>query len=355
MRLSVSLRAVAALGVAVGVARPAAAGNNDLSLLNLCNQVPPAAGMLNGQVPECAWVQRSGGLITRVAVPADAQAAFRSLMSELGVVMAPRLLVPAATLGFAGFEFSGEVGLTQINNGERYWDGVETVSPQNTAVSRPNAWLTTTGAFVRKGLWLGLPAFEVGAGVVNVLDSHLLSWQAYAKVALHEGYTRLPLPSLAARAGFAYLTGTDQVRMTVRSLEVIASKGFGVGGTFRMEPFLAAGLLDITATSGVIDATPSCDAYAVERARPGDALGVSCSDKQAGMPNDRRAYFSFPEQDPIRRVRYTGGAKVKFASVFLTMQYDLVPGGDSQDAKAGGAKDGSGQQTSFSFSGGFDF
>jgi hypothetical protein len=360
MRPSVSLSTVAALAVIVGgagaFARDAHAGRNDLNLLNLCTQMPPAAGMLNGQVPECTWVKRSGGLITQVAIPADAEGQFRSLMSELGVVLAPRLLVPAATLGFAGFEFAGELGLTQISNNQRYWNAVESVSAQNTTVGRPDAWLPTVGAFVRKGVWLGLPVFELGAGVVNVLDSHLLSWQAYAKLALHEGYTHLPLPSLAVRAGISYLSGTDQVRMTVTSFDVIASKGFGVGSTFRFEPFVAFGLLAISAASGVIDATPSCDAYQVHSAKPGDKLGDYCADSQGGTMNDRLGYFSFSEQDTIRRVRYSAGAKIKFATVFLSLQYDLTPAGDSRDErKSNGASDTSAQQTGLSLSGGFDF
>src|SRR4051812_32322647 len=99
MRPSVSLRAFAACAVALGLAsgafaRVAHAGKHDLNLLNLCSQSPPPVGRLNGQVPECQWVQRApGGLITQVAIPADAEERFRSLMSELGVALAPRLLV----------------------------------------------------------------------------------------------------------------------------------------------------------------------------------------------------------------------------------------------------------------------
>jgi hypothetical protein len=362
MRLCVPVRAMAAFalvcaGAGLSFPRVAHAAKHDLNLLNLCTQAPPAVGRLNAQVPECTWVQRApGGLVTQVAIPTSAEDQFRSLMSELGVVLAPRLMTPAATLGFAGFEFAGELGLTQISNNQPYWNGVEGLSAQNTAVGRPDAWLTTVGAFVRKGVWIGLPAFELGAGFVNVLNSRLMSWQAYAKLALHEGYTRMPLPSVAVRAGISYLTGTDQVRMTVTSFDVIASKGFGVGGTFRLEPFVAFSLMRITADSGVIDATPSCDAYQVQTAKPGDKLGEYCANNQAGTSNDRLAYFAFSDQEPIRRQRFSGGAKIKFASVFITGQYDIFPAGDSRDGrKANGARDTSAQQTAFSLSGGFDF
>ena len=157
-----------------------------------------------------------------MAVPAAAEGDFRSLMSELGAVMAPRLVMPADNLGFGGFQVSGELALTRISRDRSYWNAAEGVARENPAVGRPPEWLSTAGAFVRKGLWLGLPAFEVGAGVMNLLESNLLSWQGYAKLALHEGFHDQPFPSLAVRGSVAYLTGTDQARMTVSSFDVIA-------------------------------------------------------------------------------------------------------------------------------------
>ena len=124
---------------------------------------------------------------------------------------------------------------------------------------------------MRKGVWLGVPAVELGAGVVSLLESSLLSWQAYAKLALHEGFPRRPFPSVALRGAVAYVTGTSQVRLTTLALDVIASKTFGVGGTFRVEPYVAWSFLRIQADSGLIDATPSCDAFRVRTSPPGQA------------------------------------------------------------------------------------
>jgi hypothetical protein len=347
MRFVARLCALVAVVAAGLSARPAHAGKHDLALLKLCEQS-------TGPVPECGWVKRgTGGLIQAVAVPPDAEENFRSLVSELGVAMAPRLAVPAATLGFSGFQFSGELGLTSIKNDARYWSATEGVSELNEAARRPDSWLTTVGAFVRKGVWLGLPAFELGAGFVNLLQSHLLSWQGYAKVALHEGFQNLPLPSFAVRGGVAYLTGTDQLRMTTTSVDLIVSKGFGVMGTFRLEPYLAWSFLSISAHSGVIDATPLCDAFQV---RTGGALGGHCTEAQRGTANDRMANFRFPDQEAIQRQRFSFGAKIKFASVFLTGEYTLAPAGASRDEKKpNGARDDSGRQQGMSLSAGFDF
>src|SRR3954467_5948375 len=119
-----------AVGV-VALAGPgrARAGKNDLRLLNLCpyDQV----------TLECSWVQRSDtGRVTETKFDSDAQTRFRSLMSELGFAIAPRVLTPADTLGFAGFQFSAELGVTNINTTRKvgspgnelaYWNGVEAV------------------------------------------------------------------------------------------------------------------------------------------------------------------------------------------------------------------------------------
>src|SRR5262245_37979251 len=84
--------------IALGWQETARAGANDLELLNLCpvGQTTPAGV----QQLECEWIQRDGsGVITSPVTPSDAaKSAFRSLMSELGVVAAPRLMTPADTL-----------------------------------------------------------------------------------------------------------------------------------------------------------------------------------------------------------------------------------------------------------------
>ena len=81
-----------------GVAR---AGKNDLQLGNLC--APGTNTPAGLSRPECGWVERDGaGRITGVALGPDAESSYRSLMSELGVAIAPRLMTPAdrsATLG----------------------------------------------------------------------------------------------------------------------------------------------------------------------------------------------------------------------------------------------------------------
>jgi hypothetical protein len=355
--------AVLVAGVALASGGVARAGKNDLQLINLC---PPAAAPSLGGTPECSWVHRdASGLLVKdakgstIAVTSDAegQAAFRSLMSELGVVIAPRLQTPADTLGYAGFQFSAELGVTKINSAQPYWNGVAGVDPQNPTAARPDSYLTTVGGFVRKGMWFPLPAFEFGAGALNILGSRMYAVQGYAKVALQEGFHGWWLPSFAVRGSASQLLGTEQVDLNVYGIDVLISKAFGLAGTSRLEPYLGWNVLFIDAASGVVDATPACDAFDVRQATPGTmAVNSHCAAAQNGTWDDSFANFTFPQQSVITRYRWSGGFKLKLSVLFLVGEYDFVQAGRSRDDKRPEAvRDGSGSQQSFSVSAGFDF
>jgi hypothetical protein len=338
-----------AIGIALvsfSVAGTALAGRNDLKLINLCPQAAaPALG-----VQECRWVQRdAAGNVTGVNIDSQGRSDFRSLMSELGVVMGPRIPMPADTLGFAGFLVSGELAFTKIDNNKSYWNGVAAVSPQSPDTARPDSTMTTAGVLLRKGIW---PVFELGGGVLNLLGSQMLSWQGYAKFALHEGFHDLPFPSLAVRAAFAYVTGTDQVSLNSTSIDILVSKGFGVLKTFRIEPFGGWSLLMIKAAGKPIDFTPLCDAHQARLAPSGQQSG-NCAVAQSGTDNDLLANKAFASQDIITRYRVFGGAKLKFGLLAVIAQYELYLAGNSRDETS--AVDQSGQQSAFSLSTGLEF
>jgi hypothetical protein len=346
-----------AFGIALlsaALASNAFAGRNDLKLVNLCPQgYAPTLG-----VQECSWVQRdASGLVTGVNIDTEGRSNFRSLMSELGVVMAPRIPMPAGTLGFAGFQVSGELGVTEISNNMSFWNGVNAVSPQNPGAARPSSALTTMGVFLRKGIWLPAPSLELGGGVVNLLDSQLLSWQAYAKLALHEGFHDLPIPSLSVRGAFAYLTGTDQVSLLTTSIDVLVSKGFGVLKTARLEPFGGWSLIIIKASGKAIDFTPLCDAQVAATAPFGQKVSDNCAVVPNGgdKTNDFLANVAFSSQDVITRYRVFGGAKLKFGLLDIIAQYELYLAGTSRDDSVIPAVDHSGQQSAFSLSLGLEF
>lgn len=337
-------------GLALWWPAVARADKNDLELLNLCPRT--ASG-------DCAWVGTAATGQRTVTLDPNAASSYRSLMSELGVVAAPRLLTPADTLGYAGFQFSAELGITSINpnrqtGGVSYWDGVAGVNPSSPQAWRPSSTMTTVGGFVRKGLWLPVPALEFGAGAVSILGSRMYAIQGYAKFALQEGFHDWVLPSFAVRGSASQLLGTSQVNMTIYGVDILASKAFSLGGTARIEPFVGWNALFIDARSGVIDATPTCDAYAQHAAAPGADAPGGCIAGNNGTWNDLGANFTFPAQDVIVRYRWFGGLKLKLSVLFLAAELDVIQHGSSHDSHAD-ATDDSGTQESFSLSAGADF
>jgi hypothetical protein len=145
---------------------------------------------------------------------------FRSLVSELGVVLAPRLLAPSDTLGFGGFQFSVDLGYSSFTQSADYWRVKSGASGDN---------LPTLGLFARKGMWFPVPSSEVGAGFVHLMDSELWTGQAYAKIGIHEGYHDLPIPSVAVRGAVSRLMGSPWRRSTSRSRSRSGSAAPGPG------------------------------------------------------------------------------------------------------------------------------
>ncbi len=268
---------------------------------------------------------------------------FRSLASELGVVMAPRLLEPADTLGFGGFHFSADVAFTSISSDAAYWNAIEEPS---------DGTMATTGLFVKKGMWLPLPSFEVGIGAVHLGSSHLWASQGYVKFALQEGYHDLPLPSVAVRGAASRMMGSEQIDLTVASVDVVVSKDFGIAGLFRASPYIGWNWLIIVPRSEVIDKTPNIDSR-------DDAT-------------DANMNFVFGDQDDIIRQRILLGTKLKYYIFTLTLEADFALAGSSVDDRAGtdmrcidvdpssptsncDATDAAGAQATFTTSLGLDF
>lgn len=274
------LARVAAQGLAAAVgivlcALPARAGGNDVVLSRLGND--------------------TGGAI--VGNSAD----FRSLASELGVVLAPRLLSPADTLGFGGFQFTTDIGLTSIDSDAPYW---------RARAGNGGSLMPTIGVFARKGMWLPAPSFELGAGMVQLLGSSLTAAQAYAKLALHEGYHGWPVPSLALRGGVSRMMGESDMDLTVVSVDASVGKEIGVAGTFNLTPYGGWNLLVIIPRSEVIDKTPH-------------------------IADDHGMSFVFAEQDGILRHRIFAGVRLKYHIFAMTLEGQLTTAGSSVNDQPG--------------------
>jgi len=315
---------------AVAAAAPARAGSNDVILARL------------GKV-----ITDGSGNPTRVI---GQNLEFRSLVSELGVVMAPQLLTPSDTLGFGGFQFTADVGYTSISNDASYWRVLQS-SPSADAASHGESLLPTIGVFARKGMWFPVPSFEVGAGIVHLLDSHMYAAQGYAKFGLHEGYHDLPLPSLAVRGAASRLMGQHDLDLTIASVDVSVSKHFGVGGTWSIDPFGGWDALIMVPRSQVIDATPGIDPL------------------NPATVDDHNLNFVFRDQVNIFRQKVFFGAKLQYYVFQLTLEADVALKGSSIDDRQGtdnmctldsmttncDSKDMAAQQTTYLMSLGMDF
>lgn len=316
-------RAAALVALSLIAPATAAADGNDVIISRLATRIMSNNGMLTNVIGQ--------------------NREFRGLASQLGVVLAPRLLTPADTIGFGGFQFSVDYATTTIDPGADYWRALESTTAPG--------YMSTIGFFARKGMWFPIPSFEIGVGAVHLVDSSMWTGQLYAKLGLHEGYHQLPLPSLAVRGAVSRMMESRDLDMTIASLDITLSKHVGIGGTWRLDPYAGWNLLMIVPRSEVIDPTPNIDPLV-----PGNEL-------------DSEFNFVFREQDTIFRHRFLVGAKLKYYVFHLTLEGQFALKGTSVDDRAGtdaecmvasttancDAKDTAKAQRTLSMSAGFDF
>jgi hypothetical protein len=310
-----------------------------------------AAADVNDLVLSRLAVQTDDGNGGIKFVPQNAE--LRALSSQLGVVLAPHMLTPADTIGFGGFQFTVDYASTTIDPTAAYWRAREgSPDPAGTGnVAHGPSALNTVGFFVRKGMWFPVPAFEFGGGAVHLVDSNIWTGQLYAKLALHEGYHQLPLPSIAVRGAVSRMMNQRELDLTVVSLDAMVSKHVGIGGTWRFDPFLGWNVLLIIPRSEVIDPTPQVDPLVM------------------GNEADSQLNFVFKNQQNILRNRFVFGAKLQYYIFQLTLEGSIALAGTSIDDRSGtndpcmpqslttncDAKDSAKQQRTLSMSLGLDF
>ena len=313
------------------VTSTARAGDNDLVLNRLGTPIMDGSGNVTGYVGQ--------------------NLELRSLSSQLGVVLAPHLLTPADTIGFGGFQLTVDYATTTIDSTASYWRVLESSNDPmgNGDSAHGNGMMRTVGVFARKGTWFPMLSGELGAGAVHLVDSHTWAGQLYTKLALHEGYHDLVIPSLAVRGAVSRMMNQRELDLTVASVDVVASKHFGVGSTWRFDPYGGWNVLLIVPRSEVIDPTPNVDPLV--------------------DPDDLMRNFVFKDQDTILRHRFLVGAKLQYYVFQLTVEAQFALAGSSVDDRTGtsdscgpksmtslcDAKDSAKSQRTLSMSAGFDF
>src|SRR5262245_8755217 len=150
----------------------------------------------------------------------------RSLSSQLGVVLAPHLLTPADTIGFGGFQLTVDYATTTIDSSASYWRVLESSNDPSGMGSGAHGegMMRTVGLFARKGMWFPVPSLEFGAGAIHIVDSKTWAGQLYTKVALHEGYHQLLIPSLSVRGAVSRMMNQRELDLTVASVDILLSK-----------------------------------------------------------------------------------------------------------------------------------
>lgn len=183
--------------------------------------------------------------------PTADQAAFSDLVRTYGVALAPRLLAPADTLGVNGFAFAFQLGVTGVDESASFWE--RGISGNQSAQATPDvpASLQTLHLDLRKGLPFSL---EVGAHLTWLAGSELFAVGGSFKGALNEGVAQVPV-DLAVELGLSRVVGSNELEMTLTSLDVTVSHRFGLT-SLSLTPYLAWSPLFIFARSGVVDSSP---------------------------------------------------------------------------------------------------
>ena len=158
--------------------------------------------------------------------------------------------------------------------------------------------------------------------------------QGYAKLALQEGFHGWWLPSFAVRGAASQLLGTVQVDMTVFSVDVLASKAFGIGGTARIEPFVGLEHAVHRRAQRRHRRDAQLRRVRVQAGRTRRRAPTCAASQTAAPGDDLNANFTFPEQDVITRQRWFGGFKLKLSVLFMAAQVEFVPAGTSRDELA---------------------
>lgn len=276
-------------------------------------------------------------------VIAQDNVAFRSLSSELGTLIAPKPVDPADSLGLSGFALSADFSINTFSGDEPYWTLTRDGNRNNAAAS-----MQIMG---RKGLW---PGIEVGAGATHLFDSRMWALAGYGKIAVHEGFHHLPIPSIAIRATFSRLLGAKDFNMTTAAPAITVSHLFGLGKTFSLTPYVGYEALIIVSRSQVLNANPSCDEFPDSYNEDPAACDF---DTGSGPPiNKPASEFVFQNGGAIVRHRPHVGARIIFSVIRIGIEAMFVPGGNSEGEVAGETvADGSSFQQQYTLSVGVDF
>ena len=237
------------------VARPALAEPMDLALERLVQD--PSCRTPSGQANPGA-----SGFQTCVAD----DAAFKQLVNQYAMAIAPSAMYPAHTVGFGGFEIGIEAQYTTLNSDADYLQrgtrgsinestGVADIS--NTDVA---SMMQLYSFRIRKGFGFGL---ETGLQFGYLVNTSIISGGLDVRLSLFEGFRRgIPgfIPDIAGMGSVRTITGTAQAQLTVASVTGTMSKQITIADSGTLTPWAGYQYLWLFGDSGTVDFTPATDA-----------------------------------------------------------------------------------------------
>lgn len=221
---------------------------------------------------------------------------FEQFATGFGLVLGPKFLAPAETLGQAGFDVGFEASFSAIDPSADHW---KTAAPDPTET--PGDLLSTMQIHVRKGLPF---SFELGGTLTKLFDSDMFALGGELKWALNEGFYYLP--DIAVRGSINRLLGSRDLDLTTGGVDVSISHPFGIGGMLQFTPYAGWSLLYINAGSHVLDATPGLPGY------PPPYCEADGSDRRQPIEGEEGEYRTSAECLKAARAAATGDYRSNF-------------------------------------------
>ncbi|MGZ6142331.1 MAG: hypothetical protein ACXWLM_03280 [Myxococcales bacterium] len=174
-----------------------------------------------------------------------AQARFHRLASTLGLAFAPPFQETAGTIGQSGFEVGVSASEAFLRIPADSWPTRTGTTPKVLALP------TVT---LRKGLG---GSVELGAAVSWLANSQMMALSLEARWAVVDGLAYAP--DIALRAWATRVVGTQELDLTTGGADLMISRGFGVAGMVKLQPYLQGGMAFVNALSSVVDFKPAAE------------------------------------------------------------------------------------------------
>jgi len=216
--------------------------------------------------------------------------AFKRLVNQYGMAIAPTAMYPARTTGYGGFEIALEGAYSSFNSGADYLrlgtrgsTDPSTGSAATENLSVPSL-MQLYSLRIRKGFGFGL---ETGLSFGYLTSTSIIAGGLDLRWALLEGFRKGPLgalPDIAVAGGVRTITGSSAMQLTTVAPSAVMSKPISIAQSGVLTPWAGYQYLWLFGDSGIIDLTPATDALAECGFAGPNQPGFSTGPNQDGTP-----------------------------------------------------------------------